>query len=141
MQRFHYDHGVIYGHALDGNLHFIFSQGFQTDEEVGRYRMFIDEVCHMVVDRYDGPLKAEYGTGLNMAHYVRSEWGDDAYDIMLDIKRLFDPQGVFNPDVIITRDSLLHIRNLKLLAEVEVSEIVGQCTECCFCGRMCPSKT
>ena len=75
MQKFHYDDGVIYGHALDGNLHFIFSQGFQNDEEVERYRVFMDEVCHMVIDRYDGSLKAEHGTGRNMAPYVRSEWG------------------------------------------------------------------
>lgn len=138
MKKFHYDDGVIYGHALDGNLHFIFSQGFQTEAEVERYRTFMDEVCHMVIDRYDGSLKAEHGTGRNMAPYVRSEWGDEAYDIMLEIKRLFDPQGILNPDVMITDDPQLHIRNLKPLAQV--SEVVDQCIECGFCERMCPSK-
>ena len=138
MQKFHYDDGVIYGHALDGNLHFIFSQGFQTDEEVERYRLFMDEVCHMVIDRYDGSLKAEHGTGRNMAPYVHTEWGDEAYGIMLEIKRLFDPQGILNPDVMITDNPHLHISNLKPLAEV--SDIVDQCIECGFCERMCPSR-
>lgn len=138
MQKYHYDDGVIYGHALDGNLHFIFSQGFQTEDEVERYRTFMDEVCHMVVERYDGSLKAEHGTGRNMAPYVRSEWGDEAYDIMLEIKRLFDPQGILNPDVMITDDPQLHIRNLKPLAGV--SDVVDQCIECGFCERVCPSR-
>ncbi|MCV6611710.1 MAG: FAD-binding oxidoreductase [Amphritea sp.] len=138
MQEFNYDDGVIYGHALDGNLHFIFSQGFQTEDEVQRYHRFMDAVCNMVVGRYDGSLKAEHGTGRNMAPYVRSEWGDEAYGIMLEIKRLFDPQGILNPDVMITNDPELHIRNLKPLAQV--SDIVDQCIECGFCERMCPSK-
>ncbi len=138
MQKFHYDDGVIYGHALDGNLHFIFSQGFQNEQEVQRYRTFMDEVCNMVVNRYDGSLKAEHGTGRNMAPYVRSEWGDEAYDIMLSIKRLFDPSRILNPDVMITEDPDLHIRNLKPLAEV--SDVVDKCIECGFCERMCPSR-
>ena len=138
MQQFNYGDGVIYGHALDGNLHFIFSQGFQTEAEVERYHRFMDAVCSMVVDRYDGSLKAEHGTGRNMAPYVRSEWGDEAYEIMVAIKRLFDPKGILNPDVMITDDPNLHIRNLKPLAEV--SEIVDQCIECGFCERMCPSR-
>ena len=138
MQEYNYDDGVIYGHALDGNLHFIFSQGFQNDAEVQRYHQFMDAVCTMVIQRYDGSLKAEHGTGRNMAPYVRAEWGDEAYEIMLAIKQLFDPQGILNPDVMITADSMLHIRNLKPLAQV--SDIVDQCIECGFCERMCPSK-
>lgn len=138
MQQYNYDDGVIYGHALDGNLHFIFSQGFQTDAEVQRYHAFMDVVCKMVVDRYDGSLKAEHGTGRNMAPYVQAEWGDEAYQIMRSIKQLFDPKGILNPDVMITDDPQLHIRNLKPLAEV--SEVVDQCIECGFCERMCPSR-
>ena len=138
MQRYGYDDGVIYGHALDGNLHFIFSQGFSSEAEVQRYHRFMDDVCQLVVQKYDGSLKAEHGTGRNMAPYVHAEWGDEAYGIMLAIKRLFDPVGILNPDVMITDDPHLHIRNLKPLAEV--SDIVDQCIECGFCERMCPSR-
>ena len=137
MQEYGYDDGVIYGHALDGNLHFIFSQGFQDDAAIERYRCFMDDICHMVIDRYDGSLKAEHGTGRNMAPYVHKEWGDEAYDIMLQIKHLLDPDNILNPDVMIN-DPNLHIRNLKPLAEV--SDIIDQCIECGFCERMCPSR-
>ncbi|WP_415899104.1 FAD-binding and (Fe-S)-binding domain-containing protein [Neptuniibacter sp. QD48_11] len=138
MQKFGYDDGVIYGHALDGNLHFIFSQGFSSKEEVDRYERFIDEVCDVVVNKYDGSLKAEHGTGRNMAPFVQKEWGDEAYSAMLEIKRIFDPQGILNPDVMITQNPKLHISNLKPMKAV--SDIVDQCIECGFCERMCPSK-
>ena len=138
MQKHGYADGVIYGHALDGNLHFIFSQGFGSAEEVNRYERFIDEVCDVVVNKYDGSLKAEHGTGRNMAPFVRKEWGDEAYAVMLEIKRLFDPLGILNPDVMITRNPKLHISNLKPMQAV--SDIVDQCIECGFCERMCPSR-
>jgi len=138
MQKHGYDDGVIYGHALDGNLHFIFSQGFSSQAEIDRYERFIDEVCDVVVDKYDGSLKAEHGTGRNMAPFVHKEWGDEAYDAMQEIKRIFDPMGILNPDVMLTRDPKLHISNLKPMQAV--SDIVDQCIECGFCERMCPSR-
>ncbi|WED23648.1 FAD-binding oxidoreductase [Vibrio sp. JC009] len=138
MQEYGYDDGVIYGHALDGNLHFIFSQGFGSPEEIDRYERFIDDVCDIVVNKYDGSLKAEHGTGRNMAPFVRKEWGDEAYEYMLKIKQIFDPQGIMNPDVMITDNPKLHISNLKPMKAV--SDIVDQCIECGFCERMCPSR-
>lgn len=138
MQEYGYYDGVIYGHALDGNLHFIFSQGFGSQQEVERYERFIDAVCDIVVNKYDGSLKAEHGTGRNMAPFVCKEWGDEAYSYMLKIKQIFDPQGILNPDVMITENPKLHISNLKPMEAV--SDIVDQCIECGFCERMCPSR-
>ena len=42
----------------------------------------MEDVKTLVVDKYDGSLKAEHGTGRNMAPYVRYEWGDRAYECM-----------------------------------------------------------
>ncbi|NVK26161.1 MAG: FAD-binding oxidoreductase [Gammaproteobacteria bacterium] len=138
MQQYGYFDGVIYGHALDGNLHFIFSQSFQTEQDITRYESFMEAICDLVINKYDGSLKAEHGTGRNMAPFVKQEWGDEAYDIMLGIKRLFDPKGILNPDVMITDDPKLYTKNIKPIPEV--SDIVDQCIECGFCERMCPSK-
>lgn len=138
MQNYGYHDGVIYGHALDGNLHFIFSQSFQTPAEISHYEAFMEAVCELVIDKYDGSLKAEHGTGRNMAPFVKSEWGEEAYNIMLAIKRLFDPKGILNPDVMITDDPKLYTKNIKPMPVV--SDIVDQCIECGFCERMCPSK-
>ena len=105
LGRHGYDEAIIYGHALEGNLHFVFTQDFGRAEEVQRYSRFMDALCAMVVDDYDGSLKAEHGTGRNMAPFVELEWGAAAFAAMRRIKALLDPHGLLNPGVILNDDA------------------------------------
>ena len=138
FQRFGYPEAIVYGHALEGNLHFVFTQDFGKPEEVQRYSEFMDAVCQMVVQRYDGSLKAEHGTGRNMAPYVELEWGAPAVALMRRIKDLFDPKGLLNPGVILNADPQAHLKNLKPLPSADV--LVDKCIECGFCEPKCPSR-
>jgi D-lactate dehydrogenase len=135
---YQYNEAIIFGHALEGNIHFVFTQDFSLPAEVERYRQFMDDVCHMVVDRYDGSLKGEHGTGRNMAPYVEMEWGEQAYGLMKEIKQIFDPHNLLNPGVILSTDTETHIRNLKALPPAH--SILDKCIECGFCEAICPSK-
>ncbi|MDR1723239.1 MAG: FAD-binding oxidoreductase [Tannerella sp.] len=130
-----YDDACIYGHALDGNVHFILNQSFSTKEEVRRYDALMSKVVDLVVDKYDGSLKAEHGTGRNMAPFVRREWGDKAYEIMKAVKRLFDPDNLLNQGVIFNDDPECHLKNLKPLPLVH--HLVDKCIECGFCEVNC----
>ena len=132
-----YDDACIYGHALEGNYHFIINQSFSTDADVARYEQLMEDVAELVLDRYDGSLKAEHGTGRNMAPYVRREWGDEAFEVMREIKRLFDPNGIFNPGVIFNDDERCHLSNFKPLPITH--PIVDRCIECGFCEVNCVS--
>lgn len=138
MAKYGYDNAIIFGHALAGNLHFVFTQDFGSPKEVKRYSGFMDEVCKMVVEKYDGSLKAEHGTGRNMAPFVELEWGQDAYRLMERIKDLFDPQRLLNPGVILNANPQAHLENLKPLTATH--PIVDKCIECGFCEPICPSK-
>jgi D-lactate dehydrogenase len=138
MAKFEYHEAIIFGHALEGNLHFVFTQDFAPASEVERYRRFMHEVCIMVVERYGGSLKAEHGTGRNMAPYVEMEWGADAYALMKEIKAIFDPRNLLNPGVILNSNPQVHVENLKPLPATR--EIVDKCIECGFCEPVCPSK-
>jgi D-lactate dehydrogenase len=100
--KYDYHEAIIFGHALEGNLHFVFTPDFSDPAQIERYRLFMDDICHMVVDRYDGSLKAEHGTGRNMAPYVEMEWGNAAYKLMEEIKSIFDPKRLLNPGVILS---------------------------------------
>ena len=133
-----YAEGVIFGHALDGNLHFVFTQAFDDPREVARYGRFMDEVAEMVVKRFDGSLKGEHGTGRNMAPFVALEWGEAAHDIMKRLKALLDPQGIINPGVLLNDDPRVHLKSLKLLPRAH--ELIDRCTECGFCEPKCPSR-
>ncbi|MEJ2639055.1 MAG: FAD-binding and (Fe-S)-binding domain-containing protein [Desulfosarcinaceae bacterium] len=138
FKKYHYDEAIIFGHALAGNLHFVFTQDFGRPAEVERYRAFMDDVCHLVVERYDGSLKAEHGTGRNMAPYVALEWGAQAYALMARIKQIFDPGGLLNPGVILSDNPQTHIQNLKPMPAAD--DLVDKCIECGFCEAICPSK-
>ncbi len=133
-----YPDAIIFGHALEGNLHFVFTQDFNVATEVERYRGFMDAFCRMVVEKYDGSLKAEHGTGRNIAPFVELEWGAEAYSLMRRIKQLFDPHGLLNPGVVLNDDPEAHVKNLKPLPQCE--PVVDQCIECGFCEPQCPSK-
>jgi D-lactate dehydrogenase len=132
-----YPEAIIFGHALEGNLHFVFTQDFNTTAEVERYRGFMDALCTMVVEVYDGSLKAEHGTGRNMAPFVEMEWGKEAYALMQAVKRVFDPHGLLNPGVILNADAEAHVKHLKPLPACD--PIVDKCIECGFCEVKCPS--
>ncbi|ASP39951.1 4Fe-4S ferredoxin [Bacterioplanes sanyensis] len=138
FNKYRYNEAIIFGHALAGNLHFVFTQNFTDPVEVQRYADFMDDVCLLVVGRYDGSLKAEHGTGRNMAPFVEMEWGKAAYDLMWQIKRAFDPNGVLNPDVILTHNARAHIENLKPIPEA--APLIDRCIECGFCEPVCPSR-
>ncbi|AXX85877.1 FAD/FMN-containing dehydrogenase [Malaciobacter marinus] len=133
-----YNEALIFGHALEGNLHFVFTQDFSTQEEIQRYDDFMYDVTQLVAVQYQGSLKAEHGTGRNMAAFVELEWGNTAYEMMKKIKSLFDPNNILNPGVIINDDKKAHIKNLKPLPKT--NDLVDKCIECGFCEPVCPSN-
>ena len=137
LARHGYDDAVIYGHALEGNYHFIINQRFDTKEAVQQYRDMMNDVIELVVTKYHGSLKAEHGTGRNMAPFVRKEWGDEAYKLMRDVKELFDPTGLLNPGVIFNNDPECHIKNFKPLPITH--PLIDKCIECGFCEVNCVS--
>ena len=130
-----YPEAVIYGHALEGNYHFILNQHFDTPEAIEQYDRMMRAVVDLVVDKYHGSLKAEHGTGRNMAPFVRREWGDDAYELMCEVKQLFDPQNIMNPGVIFNEDQQSYLQHIKPCPKVH--EMIDRCIECGFCEVNC----
>lgn len=135
LEKHGYDDACIYGHALEGNYHFIISQSFNTQEEINAYRNLMLEVERLVVEKYDGSLKAEHGTGRNMAPFVKAEWGEKAYQVMLQVKQLFDPKGLLNPGVIFNDDPECFIKGIKPMPLTNPN--VDRCIECGFCEVNC----
>jgi D-lactate dehydrogenase len=133
-----YNNAILFGHAKDGNLHFVITQGFNAEKDVIQYRDFIDDIVDLVVHKYDGSLKAEHGTGRNMAPFVETEWGKDAYAVMQRLKAMADPENLLNPGVILNPDPAAHITDLKRMPVVEPE--IDKCIECGYCEPKCPSR-
>jgi len=169
LQKLIADHGYsdacIYGHAFEGNYHFILNQSFADEHEVARYAEMMRDVAKLVVEGYDGSLKAEHGTGRNMAPFVKYEWGDKAYEAMKELKAIFDPDGLLNQGVIFNDDPDCFIKCLKPLPvldydfdsvpdgghylmdptlstakeTIEQVKRANKCIECGFCEVNCMS--
>lgn len=132
-----YDDACIYGHALEGNYHFVISQSFDTPAQIEKYRNLMLAIEDLVVNKYHGSLKAEHGTGRNMAPFVEKEWGSEAWSIMKRLKNAFDPDNILNPGVIFNDDPECYIHNIKPLPRC--NEHIDKCIECGFCEVNCVS--
>ena len=99
----------VAGHASAGNLHFLLTPALGEPADRDRYEAFMGELVELIVGKYDGSLKAEHGTGRNMAPYVEREWGEKATELMWRVKRLADPDGVLNPGAVLSDDPGIHL--------------------------------
>lgn len=132
-----YDDACIYGHALEGNYHFVIAQSFNSQADIDKYKLMMNRLEELVIGRFDGSLKAEHGTGRNMAPFVEAEWGPKAYSLMKRIKKAFDPTGILNPGVIFNDDPECYIKGMKPLPLTDPH--VDRCIECGFCEVNCVS--
>jgi len=132
-----YEESVIFGHAKDGNIHFMLNESFQAGAGLGRFRRFTEEMVDLVL-HHGGTLKAEHGTGRVMAPYVRRQYGDELYEVMTSIKELLDPGRILNPGAVLTEEPDSFLDHLKVSLPVE--EEVDRCVECGYCEPACPSK-
>lgn len=132
-----YEDSVIFGHARDGNIHFMLNEEFENPAKLQRYREFTEEMVELVL-AHGGTLKAEHGTGRMMAPYVRRQYGDELYEVMWALKRLLDPAGILNPGIILSENLDTHCQNLKVFPKIQ--KVADNCVECGYCEPVCPSK-
>ena len=137
FDRHGYEESVIFGHAKDGNIHFLLNERFDRPESLARFEAFTEDMVEMVLGA-GGTLKAEHGTGRMMAPFVRRQYGDELYEVMREVKALFDPAGILNPGVLISDDPTIHLQHLKTTPTVEAE--VDRCVDCGYCEPVCPSK-
>ncbi|MBT2895748.1 FAD-binding and (Fe-S)-binding domain-containing protein [Streptomyces sp. McG3] len=138
LQSRHGFDAAVAGHAAHGNLHFLLAFDAAKPADVERYDAFMQEFCALVVDRFDGSLKAEHATGRNIAPFLEREWGPRATELMWRTKQIIDPAGVLAPRIVLDRDPRAHLRGLKTIPKVEA--VADPCIECGFCEPTCPSE-
>ncbi|MGO0576055.1 FAD-binding and (Fe-S)-binding domain-containing protein [Ornithinimicrobium panacihumi] len=132
-----YEETVIFGHAKDGNVHFMLNEQFDDPVALRRYADFTEDLVELILGR-GGTLKAEHGTGRIMAPFVERQYGPELYAVMRELKSLLDPAGILGPGSILNDDPQAHLTHLKTAPQVE--QEVDRCVECGFCEPVCPSR-
>jgi D-lactate dehydrogenase len=130
--------GAVFGHASAGNLHFLITPSLNERAEVDRFDRFMRDIVELVVGKYDGSLKAEHGTGRNIAPFVEREWGPKLTGLMWKLRHLADPDGILSPGVLLSDDPQSHLDHLHTIPTVEHE--VDRCIECGYCEPVCPSR-
>ncbi len=130
--------GAVNGHASAGNMHFYLFLDATDPDRMASYRAFMVELVDLIVDRYQGSLKGEHGTGRNMTPFLEKEWGTPALELMWRIKRALDPDHRFGPGVFLNTDPEAAFRDLKSIPLVDGP--LDPCIECGFCEPVCPSR-
>ncbi len=133
-----YQDSIIFGHAKDGNLHYTISQSFDTLQEIERFDRFNREIVELVCGKYDGALKGEHGTGRSMAPFLADEWGENGRALMREIKALFDPDNLLNPNVLLNENPQAHVTDIKISPVTDGR--IDPCIECGYCESRCPSR-
>ncbi|MEE8335189.1 MAG: FAD-binding and (Fe-S)-binding domain-containing protein, partial [Candidatus Neomarinimicrobiota bacterium] len=139
FKHWNYKDAVIFGHAKDGNLHFVGSADLNLEDGVKNFDGMLNDLVDMTLGKFQGSLKAEHGTGRNMAPFVEREWGPELYKIMWSLKSWADPVNILNPGVLLNRDKTLHLKSIKPMPLIH--ESIDLCVECGFCEPVCPSRS
>ncbi len=147
-------HGMkatIFGHAGDGNVHV----NPLVDLTRADFRDVMRDVAGEVVStvkELGGTLTGEHGDGRLRSPFLRRFYGDGLYDVFSDIKRVFDPDGILNPGIIVGQEVEVDItENLRYgysptrnpfpvdLGEVKIE--ADKCHGCGSCRVYCPPFT
>ena len=144
-------HGVeagIYGHAGDGNMHLMVFLDLRREEEVKKMLAITDEVYDLVLS-LKGTISGEHGDGRLRTFYTRRQY-PKLYPAFEEIKRIFDPDNLFNPGTIVGGEDNPLARDLKfktrdekaalspILTREAVQEASSVCSGCGKCRSYCP---
>ncbi|SDX64439.1 FAD/FMN-containing dehydrogenase [Saccharopolyspora shandongensis] len=147
----------FYGHCSVGCLHIRPFVDLTDPGEVAKMRAVAEAVKDLVAE-YGGVNSSEHGDGLARSEFNREIFGDELYEAMREVKRLFDPGGVMNPGKIVDapsmtenlrdRDALPPAPPLRTALEFEVVGGMRGAADRCMnigacrkstAGVMCPS--
>ena len=87
---------TIAGHAGDANFHIIPLMDLTKEDQRAIVPKLADEVYDLVL-KYDGSITAEHNDGLIRSPYLEKMYGREVYGLFEQVKKIFDPQNIFNP--------------------------------------------
>lgn len=90
----------VYAHASVGCLHVRPVVNMKTAAGIAKFETIASEVCDLVLE-YGGALSGEHGDGMVRSPFMQRMFGPVLYEAFREVKRTFDPEGIFNPGKIV----------------------------------------
>ena len=98
-------YSVHYAHAGSGELHLRPIINLKTQEGNRLFRVIAEEIAALV-KKYNGSLSGEHGDGRLRGEFIRQMVGEKNYQLLKEIKRIWDPHNIFNPGKIVDTPSM-----------------------------------
>lgn len=111
LQQLSQKHGVRivnFGHAGNGNLHVNLLIDPDDPAQMQQAKPCLAEVFQRVIE-YGGTLSGEHGIGYEKKEFVSLEIEPDTLELMIRIKRQFDPANILNPGKLFPAEQLAKI--------------------------------
>jgi len=119
MNHFKQD-AVYYAHAGAGEIHLRPILNLKKSEDVKLFKEITDAVA-VLVKKYKGSMSGEHGDGIVRSGYISQMIGTHNYELLKQIKQVFDPKGIFNRGKII--DAMSMTENLRYKTNREEPKI------------------
>ncbi len=100
LMKRHDQKAVYYAHAGAGELHLRPILNLKKSNDVKLFKSITTDVAHLV-KKYQGSMSGEHGDGIVRSEFIPLMVGEKNYGIMQRIKRVFDPDNIFNPGKIV----------------------------------------
>jgi len=126
---------ALYGHAGTGTIHIDPVIEASTKKHIKIIKKIADKV-YKAVFKYDGTIATEHGGGRCRSMYLKKEWGSRILKYLQEIKRIFDPEDILNPDTMFYKGKIYD--NIKIPMKSLGNE-EWPCMECAYCQNKCPA--
>ena len=121
---------AIFGHIGNGNAHIVPLLDVNDKQDFSRMVEGYHAIHDAVLTRFGGSICGEHGDGRVRAEYVRRMFGEELYGLFVEIKHSFDPAGVMNPGVKISRAPFTD--------HIDYTRLSKDCATCGKCNSVCP---
>ncbi|MCS6304930.1 MAG: FAD-binding oxidoreductase [Nitrospira sp.] len=121
---------AIFGHIGNGNAHIVplldVNDSGDFEKMVSAYR----DIHATVLNRFGGSICGEHGDGRVRAEFVKQMFGEELYDLFVQVKRSFDPGNVLNPGIKLSEAAFTD--------HIDYTRLSKSCATCAKCNSVCP---
>ncbi|WP_455245571.1 FAD-binding and (Fe-S)-binding domain-containing protein [Petrachloros mirabilis] len=121
---------AVFGHIGNGNAHIVPLLDVNDESDFKKMVYGYQEIHRTVLERFGGSICGEHGDGRVRAEYVQKMFGPELYDLFIQVKRSFDPSGIFNPGVKISEQAFTD--------HIDYMRLSKSCATCAKCNAVCP---
>jgi FAD/FMN-containing dehydrogenase/Fe-S oxidoreductase len=116
---------VYYGHISTGELHLRPILNLKTKEGQTLFRNLATETAQLV-KKHRGSISGEHGDGRLRGEFIKMLYGDDAYELMRQVKQCWDPDGMFNLHKIVDTLPMDSMLRFDIDQQYDIEKRIGQ---------------